>query len=499
MSKLKTIKGSKRGITFCAETANIGAKYRYIVDMKNQTVNIIMGEGENTVSRKKSGNKVKPLFDLRSKEVKKLINNSAYMEIEELADSIVVHVYKKTTVSNIRIFKHKTCSISEVLGTEAGQIIIPKTQFKTAAGMEYSAVASTYPDLWDDAYFEYISNRIPKYMQKPKKTEIKAVYDVVSLFSGAGLFDRAWLDNGRFRFVYANDFCEDVIETYRHNIGNHITCKDIRDVTAEEIPFADVFSASPCCQAFSNANRKNIDSKEGEVKRLLVDEVVRLTKEKKPKVIVIENVPEFLTKSDGLYIGQVLEGLPEYEFSVQLIEDHKVGGYSYRKRAIVIGSRIGKIEVPQLDLQPYKTVRDALSKVDAEWYNYNDITKPRPETLEKMKYVPQGGNWQDIPKEVYEYGPSTQSCVMKRLSWDEPSITICNFRKNNIMHPEKSRILSVSEASAIMGLDKSFRFISDSLNAKQQMVANGVTQAIGKIVAKCVEKALDKNCSVAIP
>ena len=305
------------------------------------------------------------------------------------------------------------------------------------------------------------------------------------------MFDKAWVDTGRFRIVYANDFCKDVLETYRYNIGNVIECKDIRDVEARELPFADVFSTSPCCQAYSTANRHNIDSAEGEEKRRLVEEVVRLVRERKPKVCVIENVPGMLSMEDGIHLSKVIEGLPEYDVTACVVKDHEVGGYSTRERAIIIASRIGRIELPTLKVMNPKTVRDALSKVNAEWYNYSDITVPNEETKKKMSFVPQGGNWKDIPPEYNSYKAKTHSNVMRRLAWDEPSITMSNFRKSNILHPEKDRILSVAEAAAIMGLDKTFRFISKSLSAKQQMVANGVTKAIGSVVSRTVLHALD--------
>ena len=109
-----------------------------------------------------------------------------------------------------------------------------------------------------------------------------------------------------------------------------------------------------------------------------------------------------------------------------------------------------------------------------------------------MSYVKPGGNWKDIPSEIGGYGPNTQSNIMRRLDPDKPSITLSNFIKSNILHPFENRILSVSEAAAIMGLERDFRFISDSLSAKQQMVANGVTQAIGKFVKNVVLKKLDE-------
>lgn len=38
---MKTIKGSSRGITFTSEQADIGTKYRYVIDMNECTVNIV--------------------------------------------------------------------------------------------------------------------------------------------------------------------------------------------------------------------------------------------------------------------------------------------------------------------------------------------------------------------------------------------------------------------------------------------------------------------------
>lgn len=480
----KRIKPSNRGLTFSLPKSEIsvGTRYRYIVDTSNRQILIIPDEnGRLKVSKKKVGEKIKPLFDIRSKEVRELVSEAGYLEVEICDNQIVVTAYKKQR-AGFRLVKNKICTIDEVLGVKSGQIIVPMAM---AAGSEYHQM--TFTD-----WFQTVSNVQSETVVKTVSKDMSAIYDVVSLFSGAGLFDKSWLDTGRFRFVYANDFCADVVDTYTYNIGNHMHCKDVRNVSGLELPFADVFSASPCCQAFSNANRHNMDSEEAEEKRLLVEEVVRLALETqhKPKVIVVENVPQMMTKEKGLYINKLLEGLPEYESSVQIVTDYKCGGFTKRQRCIVILSRIGKITLPEMEILPYKTVKDALSKVDATWVNFNDYSEAKEETIAKMRCVPQGGNWKNIPKEVFEYGPKTHSSIMRRLSYDEIAPTITNVRKNNMMPPEGNRCLSVAEAAALMGLKKDFHFLGE-LSAMQQAVANGVTQAIGKLVAKTVAKALD--------
>lgn len=484
----KRIKSSQRGLTFSLteEEIPIGTHYRYIVDTFKKQVYIIPDEeGKLKVSKKKTGNSVKPLFDLRSKEVRDLVASADYLEVETENNQITVTAYRKTK-ARFRLLKNKICSIDEVLGIKAGTITLPLGMVSGSENIQYGCEKPLQ-----------IVSEMDRQTNIPMD-EIRSVYDVVSLFSGAGLFDKAWLDTGKFRFVYANDFCEEVRETYEYNIGKHMHCKDIRDVRGEELPFADVFSASPCCQAFSNCNRRNMASKEAEEKRLLVEEVVRLVREakEKPKVVVVENVPQMITKEKGLYLSKLIDGLQEYDATVKVVEDYKVGGYSLRKRCVVILSCIGKIELPDIEVLPYKTVRDALSKVDSTWYNYNDFSQPKDETIEKMKYVPQGGNWRDIPSSVASYGPETHSAIMRRLAWDEIAPTITNVRKNNIMPPEGNRCLSISEAAALMGLGKDFRFLG-KLSAMQQSLGNGVTQAIGKLIARTVGNNLDNFYGLA--
>lgn len=481
----KIIRKSNRGLTFTAPDFSIGQKYNYLVDKRNNEIHIIPSEGGRmTVSRKKSGKSFIPLIDIRSREVREAMASADYLELELLnSGDILVRTVKK----NEQKEKDNLVSIRDVIGKNVYQVIIPERMLAVSGG-NYPEKIFGRPTLANDAYFEYLSSCTGR-KKNPSRKDIGRVYDVISLFSGAGMLDKAFMD-GRFRFVYGIDFNKAAVNTYRENIGNHIICGDIRDVEASSIPEADVVIGGPCCQAYSNENRHNIDSAEGETKRLLVDDYCRIVSEKHVKVWAIENVPELLTKTQGFYLQRICEKLSDYEITAAVLTDYECGGYSTRKRAIVIGSRIGKIEFPNIKAATLKTVRDALNKVDATWFNYEDVTLPKPVTRKKMSYVPQGGNWKDIPPELNSYGEKTHSCVMRRLEWDKPAITLCNFRKSNILHPEENRILTVSEAAAVMGLDKSFRFLG-TLAEKQQMVANGVTQAIGKFVKNVILRCLD--------
>ncbi len=77
---------------------------------------------------------------------------------------------------------------------------------------------------------------------------------IISLFSGAGGLDLGLIKAGN-EVVWANDIDASAVETDRRNIGGHIVCKDIKDVSMGEIPdAADVVVGGFPCQGFSQAN-----------------------------------------------------------------------------------------------------------------------------------------------------------------------------------------------------------------------------------------------------
>ena len=68
---MKTLRKSRRGLTFSLKNSlfHIGEKYRYVVDKKSKSVLIFSDkDGNMTVSRKKSGDTFKPLFDIKGSQ-----------------------------------------------------------------------------------------------------------------------------------------------------------------------------------------------------------------------------------------------------------------------------------------------------------------------------------------------------------------------------------------------------------------------------------------------
>ena len=89
-----------------------------------------------------------------------------------------------------------------------------------------------------------------------------------------------------FRRVFANDFDNDAQAVFRKNLGD-IDPRDVRTIPSDEIPACDIVTAGFPCQPFSNAgNRKGVYDRRGD----LYLECLRVVRDKKPSVVVFENV-----------------------------------------------------------------------------------------------------------------------------------------------------------------------------------------------------------------
>ena len=99
------IKASTRGLTFSFkenECFKVGTRYRYICDATNSEILIIPDENGKYKMSKKGVNE-KPLLDLRNSEIKSLISEANYLEIEFLDDKIAIHIVKlsNTNIENL--------------------------------------------------------------------------------------------------------------------------------------------------------------------------------------------------------------------------------------------------------------------------------------------------------------------------------------------------------------------------------------------------------------
>jgi DNA (cytosine-5)-methyltransferase 1 len=165
---------------------------------------------------------------------------------------------------------------------------------------------------------------------------------VISLFAGAGGVDLGFKQAG-FEIIWANDFDENAVNTFKKNLGDHIVLGDITQIKSSDIPDgADVITGGFPCQGFSVANTKrSLDDK----RNFLYKEMLRIIKDKQPKYFMAENVKGLLSLGKGLVIKMIEEDFKEigYKIDYRVLNSADYGVPQNRERVIIIGNRLNKI------------------------------------------------------------------------------------------------------------------------------------------------------------
>ena len=198
---------------------------------------------------------------------------------------------------------------------------------------------------------------------------------VVSLFAGCGGLDLGFINKG-FEIIWANDFFPEAVETYKKNIGNHIVLGDITKIPSSKIPDNfDVLLGGFPCQGFSIANNKRSMK---DKRNFLYKEILRIIKDKKPKIFVAENVKGLLSMQKGKVIEMIINDFRElgYEVDYKLVNSANYGVPQQRERVIIIGNNLGfKNHFPEpthgKGKKSHVTVAEKIDHLKDFWISYN--------------------------------------------------------------------------------------------------------------------------------
>lgn len=363
------------------------------------------------------------------------------------------------------------------------------------------------------------------------------MFKCVDLFCGAGGLSEGFRQNG-FEILLANDFDSWCEATYRRNHPDtRFLSGSIQDISAEQILSAlkmktgelDCIIGGPPCQAFSvyNHQRGLHDERSG-----LFREYLRLVQGLLPKYVVIENVPGMNSVSDGAAVDEIRQGLKSlgYDVDVTTLKAEDYGVAQERRRLIFIGNRTGQpIVFPEpthgKGLLPYVTVWDAISDLprlengkgqeECEYTSFpqSDYQKKIREgsdkvlnhvapslgsvNLERMKHIPEGGSWRDIPIELLPAGMKRAKRSdhtkrygrLRKSGFASTILTKCDPHWGAFFHPEQDRVITVREAARIQCFPDKIRFEGSRVEQYKQ-VGNAVPVQLSAAVAKKVYKSL---------
>lgn len=354
----------------------------------------------------------------------------------------------------------------------------------------------------------------PYLMADVHKQAKKSLFSVVTTFAGGGGSSTGYKLAGG-KILLASEFVEEAINTYLANYpGTPIDGNDIRKITRRNGRqgvldwFAehnikcgeyDILDGSPPCSTFSVAGvgedknaEKNVSYSDTTQDRIgyLIHEFVYLANCTKPKVCIIENVPN-IAKSD--VFGHALRRLKGHGYVV----GHKVLTASYfgvpqrRKRMFAVGIRpdvasaVG-IETDQdvLSLYPQgssyqPSVKDAIGDIEVDRRERNLILK---EVRKGTQYEVIRGVRRDPehPARLLDDHPDFKNLYFNtyRCAWNAPAPTITQLGnqlggRGGIFHPTEDRTFTIKELLRLTALPDDFK-LTGSFNQRAERIGRMV-------------------------
>lgn len=233
-------------------------------------------------------------------------------------------------------------------------------------------------------------------------------------------------------------------------------------------------------------------------------------------MFLLENVPNLSTTRGQYYLSQFNEILTEYDATGSTVNAAEYGVPQSRQRYILVGRRKDLnicYELPDkvcLTPEEYRTVKDAIydlpepPKDSSPHPEYNNHTKPKlsPLNEERLKHIPAGGGWQDLPENLKHKchqkmnGQKSGAWpdVLGRLEWNKQAPTITggciSVTKGRFAHPTKNRGITMREAARLQSYPDSFIFQGSRDNVAKQ-IGNSVPPMLAKHFAQSIKQALN--------
>lgn len=339
------------------------------------------------------------------------------------------------------------------------------------------------------------------------------MYKVVSLFSGCGGLDLGFLgdfhylgnnyEKNLFDIIFANDIYPQAVETYKHNIGDHIVLKDVEellDSNIETIPEqADVIIGGFPCQDFSVAGkRQGTTVKRGK----LYLQMKRVIEHIAPKVFIAENVEGLVNMEKGLILQTIKDDLRQithngelvnYDVHHYLLHAADYGVPQIRKRVFIVGVR-SDLNVQFIPPTPtnennWVTSKDAIGDLWGQEENPNIFNHSQ---LSKAKFYP--GKRMQGNSQIKENHPSVT------IRAEHHGNIEAHYRSTNPLDPENMafwRRLTVRECARIQSFPDDFELQGAGTHTYKQ-VGNAVPPVLGWHVARAVQNVLLESENVKL-
>lgn len=199
---------------------------------------------------------------------------------------------------------------------------------------------------------------------------------VAEFFAGIGLM-RAGLDRSGWKTTIANDIDPVKRKLYLNHFGgsaDHFLLEDIHNLTGDDIPTVDLATASfPCTDLSLAGRRAGLQGQHSSAFWGFVD-ILKNMGDRKPPLILLENVAGFLTSNNGQDFKDALTALNQLGYAVDALIINAVHFVPQsRVRLFIVGRQADeqnlkvKHYLPETELRPAKLVEFINQHPEINW------------------------------------------------------------------------------------------------------------------------------------
>tara|TARA_B100001540_G_scaffold310465_1_gene328291 strand:+ start:243 stop:1205 length:963 start_codon:yes stop_codon:yes gene_type:complete len=314
----------------------------------------------------------------------------------------------------------------------------------------------------------------------------------IDLFSGIGGFRMA-LEKLNHKCVFSADNDKYACDTYYKNFKEYPLI-DIKKLSAKKIPNHDILCAGFPCQPFSIAGeRKGFNDTRG----TLFFDIVRILKEKKPKIFILENVKGLVNHDKGKTFKKIINILSKkvngkinkskrenlgYNVFWKVLNSYDFNAPQNRERVFIIGFKNQNIN--------YKFPKNIKLKI-----NLNNLINKKPKKIRRISKLSKGY----IYKHLKKHQNYKKIKDLNYLVANEVRRSRCNFRFDNISPclttkmgtggnnvpylVNQDRFFTLDECLLLQGFPKNFKLTNNYTEALKQ-IGNSVTINVVKKIAQ---------------
>lgn len=333
---------------------------------------------------------------------------------------------------------------------------------------------------------------------------------IIDLFCGAGGLSFGFSQAG-YEVIAGFDCCSDSISTFEKNhAGSSGNLCDLSRSIAnlKQYKGVDIVVGGPPCQGFSISGKRDPEDE----RNLLYKAYIKTLKVIKPKIFLMENVPNLASMDSGNILLKIIADLSKigYKITYEIINSADFGVPQSRKRIFILGCMTKAIYLPAKDAKlvgisckqaisdlPDKTMIDGSKYPIAAKSDYQKImrknsngiwnhqlTNHTDKTKKIISLVPDGGNYKDLPNKYKE--TRKVNIAWTRFNSKKPSLTIDTGHRHHF-HYKFDRVPTVRESARLQSFPDAFHF-SGSKTSQYRQVGNAVPPLLATKIANFLKK-----------